>query len=52
MSLASPVYEYTYLHDGTGLCTSFTSLPILSINLINDLSFNCYMCYQMIHKLF
>ena len=27
-------------------------LPILSIHLINALSFNCYMCYQMIHKLF
>ena len=27
-------------------------LPILSIHLINALSFNCYVCYQMIHKLF
>ena len=27
-------------------------LPIFSINLINALSFNCYMCYQIIHKLF
>ena len=29
-----------------------TRLPILRIHLINALSFNCYMCYQMIHKLF
>ena len=27
-------------------------LPILGIRLINALSFNCYVCYQMIHKLF
>ena len=27
-------------------------LPILGIHLINALSFNCYVCYQMIHKLF
>ena len=27
-------------------------LPILSIHLINALSFNCYVCYQIIHKLF
>ena len=27
-------------------------LPILSIPLINALSFNCYVCYQMILKLF
>ena len=27
-------------------------LPILSIHLINALSFNCYVCYQLIHKLF
>ena len=27
-------------------------LPILSIHLINALSFNCYVCYQMIQKLF
>ena len=26
-------------------------LPILSIHLINALSFNCYARYQMIHKL-
>ena len=51
MSLTSPVY--TYLHAGTVLCTSFSQvLPILSIHLINTLSFNCYVCYQMIHKLF
>ena len=25
-----------------------TSFPILSIHLINALSFNCYVCYQMI----
>ena len=24
----------------------------LSIHLINAFSFNCYVCYQMIHKLF
>ena len=50
MSLTSPVY--TYLHAGTGLCTSFKKLPILSIHFINALSFNCYVRYQMIHKLF
>ena len=27
-------------------------LPILSIHPINDLNSNCYVCYQMIHKLF
>ena len=27
-------------------------LPILSIHLINAMSFNCYVCYQMIHNLF
>ena len=27
-------------------------LAILSIHLINSLSFNCYVRYQMIHKLF
>ena len=27
-------------------------LAILSIHLINALSFNCYVRYQMIHKLF
>ena len=27
-------------------------LPILSIHLIYTLNFNCYVCYQMIHKLF
>ena len=26
-------------------------LPILSIHLINALSFKCDVCYQMIHKL-
>ena len=51
MSLISPVY--TYLHAGTGLRISFKQgLPILSIHLINALSFNWYVCYQMIYKLF
>ena len=27
-------------------------LSILSIHLINILSFHCYVCYQMIHELF
>ena len=27
-------------------------LPFLSIHLINAMSFNCYVCYQMIHRLF
>ena len=27
-------------------------LPSLSIHLINALSFNYYVCYQMVHKLF
>ena len=27
-------------------------LTIFNIHLINALSFNCYVCYQMIHKLF
>ena len=29
-----------------------TRLPILSNHWINALSFNCYICYQMLHKLF
>ena len=29
-----------------------TRLPILRIHLINALTFNWYMCYQMIHQLF
>ena len=27
-------------------------LPILDIHLKDPISFNCYLCYQMIHKLF
>ena len=50
MSLTSPVD--TYLHACTGLCTSFNKVYLfLSIHLINALSCNCYVCYQMIHKL-
>ena len=30
----------------------YQGLLILSIHLINALRLNCYVCYQMIHKLF
>ena len=50
MSLLSPVY--TYLHAGTCLFMYFflQALHILSINVINALSFNYYVCYQIILK--
>ena len=51
MSLTSHVY--TYLHACTGLCILFEQgLSILNIRLLNALRLNCYVCYQMIQKLF
>ena len=52
--------EYGVINNGDeaiavmpGRCTCMTSLnSATSIHLIIALSFNCYVCYQMIHKLF
>ena len=44
------LYLFTHWHRFIYLIQQ--RLPILSIHLINALSSNCYVCYQMIHKLF
>ena len=45
-------HVYTYLHAVTGLCTSFNKVYLFKYSFNKCLSFNCYVCYQMIHKLF
>ena len=44
------LYLFAYWHRFMSFFKQ--GLPILSIHLINVLSFNCYVCYQMIHELF